>query len=46
MTDKSNFQFIDGLFSYKGADIENIMRQASRWYNVDVVFEKPVQEKF
>jgi ferric-dicitrate binding protein FerR (iron transport regulator) len=36
----------NGLFSYKGADIETIMRQVSRWYNVDVVIEKPVKEKF
>ena len=36
----------NGLFSYKGADIETIMRQVSRWYNVDVVFEKPISEKF
>jgi transmembrane sensor len=36
----------NGLFSYKGADIETIMRQVSRWYNVDVVFDKPISEKF
>ena len=36
----------NGLFSYKSADIGAIMRQISRWYNVDVVFEKPVHEKF
>lgn len=36
----------NSLFSYKGADIETIMRQVSRWYNVDVTFEKPVKEKF
>lgn len=36
----------NGLFYYKEADIEIIMRQVSRWYNVEVVFEKPVQEKF
>jgi ferric-dicitrate binding protein FerR (iron transport regulator) len=36
----------NGLFSYKGADVETIMRQVSRWYNVDVVFEEPVTEKF
>lgn len=36
----------NGLFSYKGADIETIMRQVSRWYNVDVAIEKPVTEKF
>jgi hypothetical protein len=36
----------DGLFSFKGADIESIMRQVSRWYNAEVVFERPVTEKF
>jgi transmembrane sensor len=36
----------NGFFSYKGADIQTIMRQVSRWYNVDVVFEKPITEKF
>jgi len=36
----------NGLFSYKGAGVETIMRQVSRWYNVDVIFEKPVSEKF
>ncbi|MBN8858161.1 MAG: FecR domain-containing protein [Sphingobacteriales bacterium] len=34
------------LFSFKGAGIEGIMRQVSRWYDVDVVFEKQVTEKF
>lgn len=36
----------NGMFSFKGANIESIMRQVSRWYNVDVVFEKHVPEKF
>ncbi|MBX3241818.1 MAG: FecR domain-containing protein [Chitinophagaceae bacterium] len=36
----------NGLFSFKGADIESIMRQVSRWYDLDVVFEKQVTEKF
>jgi hypothetical protein len=36
----------NGLFSFKGADIESIMRQVSRWYNVEIVFKKPVTEKF
>ena len=36
----------NGVFSFKGADIESIMREVSRWYDVDVVFEKPVEEKF
>lgn len=36
----------NGFFTFKGTDIESIMRQVSRWYNVDVIFEKPVSEKF
>ena len=36
----------EGVFSFKGASIESIMRQVSRWYDVDVVFEEPVEEKF
>lgn len=34
------------LFSFKDADIESIMREVSRWYDVNVVFEKHVSEKF
>lgn len=36
----------NNLFSFKGADIESIMRQVSRWYNVEVVFKRPITEKF
>ncbi|MBX2923529.1 MAG: FecR domain-containing protein [Chitinophagaceae bacterium] len=36
----------NGLFSFNGEGIESIMRQVSRWYDVDVVFEKQVTEKF
>lgn len=36
----------NGLFSFKGADMETIMRQVSRWYNVEVVFKKSIPEKF
>jgi hypothetical protein len=36
----------NGLFSFKAADIESIMRQVSRWYNVEVVFKTPITEKF
>ena len=36
----------NGVFSFKDADIGRIMREISRWYDVDVVFEKPVEEKF
>jgi ferric-dicitrate binding protein FerR (iron transport regulator) len=50
VTDEVNIQEViawkNGIFSYNGVDIETIMRQISRWYNVDVVFERPVKEKF
>ncbi|MBL7737089.1 MAG: FecR domain-containing protein [Chitinophagaceae bacterium] len=36
----------NGLFSFKGAGIESIMRQVARWYDVDVIFEKQVTERF
>ncbi|MEP6626422.1 MAG: FecR domain-containing protein [Ginsengibacter sp.] len=36
----------NGLFSFKGADIKSVMRQVSRWYDVEVVFEKDIPEKF
>lgn len=36
----------DNLFSFKGADMKSIMNQVSRWYNVDVTFEKEIKEKF
>src|SRR5690606_41234622 len=28
-----------GMFQFQGTDIENVMRQHSRWYDVDVEFE-------
>lgn len=36
----------ENMFSFSGTDIETIMRQVSRWYDVAVVFKKPVTEKF
>lgn len=36
----------NGMFSFKNADIESIMREVSRWYNVNVIFEKQLHEKF
>jgi transmembrane sensor len=36
----------NGLFSFRGADIKSVMRQVSRWYDVEVVFEKDIPEKF
>jgi ferric-dicitrate binding protein FerR (iron transport regulator) len=29
----------NGLFSFTGADLATVMRQLSRWYNVDVKYE-------
>ncbi len=29
----------NGLFTYTNADIQTIMRQAARWYDIDVVYE-------
>jgi ferric-dicitrate binding protein FerR (iron transport regulator) len=36
----------NGFFSYNGADIATIMRQAGRWYGVDDVYKDKLQEKF
>lgn len=36
----------NGLFLFKGDDIEFIMREVSRWYDVKVVFQKQISEKF
>ncbi|MEP7259505.1 MAG: FecR domain-containing protein [Flavitalea sp.] len=32
----------NGFFSFSNADIKTIMRQLSRWYNVDVIYESNV----
>ena len=29
----------NGLFQFNGLDIKTVMRQISRWYDVDVVYE-------
>ena len=34
----------NGMFIFNGTPIEDIMRQVSRWYDVDVVFEGKVPE--
>ena len=36
----------NGLFVFNGADIHTIMRQITRWYNVDVAIEGDIREKF
>ena len=35
----------DGLFMFNSLSIEDIMRQVSRWYNVDVVYEGAKNKK-
>jgi len=32
----------EGLFSFKRADLQTVMRQFARWYNVDVVYDGEV----
>jgi ferric-dicitrate binding protein FerR (iron transport regulator) len=36
----------NGLFDFQSADIETIMRQVARWYDVDVEYAGRVNEKF
>lgn len=36
----------NGMFSFKAASIEEIMRQLSRWYDFTVQYDKRVTEKF
>jgi hypothetical protein len=31
----------NGLFRFNNADIETVMKQVERWYDVDVVYEGP-----
>jgi len=35
----------DGLFIFNKSNVETIMRQIGRWYNVDIVYEGAVPEK-
>ncbi len=35
----------NGLFMFKGADMQTVMRQLSRWYNVDIVYEGAVPRR-
>jgi ferric-dicitrate binding protein FerR (iron transport regulator) len=36
----------DGLFRFNGTDIETIMRQVARWYNVEVIYKDKINEQF
>jgi transmembrane sensor len=34
----------NGLFSFSDANLETVMRQLSRWYDVDVLYEGPIPD--
>ena len=34
----------NGLFNFHGASLQSAMRQLSRWYDVEVVFEKSIPD--
>ena len=36
----------DGLFRFNGTDIETIMRQVARWYNVEIIYKDKISEEF
>ncbi|MFT4154255.1 FecR family protein [Parafilimonas sp.] len=36
----------NGFFSFKGADINTIMRQVTRWYGIEVHYANNINEKF
>lgn len=36
----------NGTFSFNATDMESLMRQLCRWYDVEVVYTKPVNELF
>jgi hypothetical protein len=35
----------DGSFDFKNADVQQIMRQVSRWYDIDVHYEGKISNK-
>lgn len=37
--------WINGVFSFEGDDIKSVMRQISRWYDVNVVYDGPLNEE-
>ena len=34
----------NGLFNFEGADLDEVMRQLSRWYDIDVAYEKGIPD--
>ncbi|MNL42953.1 hypothetical protein D3C87_1654420 [compost metagenome] len=37
--------WINGIFSFEGDDLKSVMRQVSRWYDVDVVYVGALNEE-
>ena len=36
----------NGVFNFDGSDIETTMRQISRWYDIEVIYETKITEHF
>lgn len=36
----------NGLFHFKSADLETILRQAARWYNVEFQYQQKISDRF
>ena len=34
----------NGLFNFENASLEEVMRQLSRWYNIEVVYERSIPQ--
>ena len=34
----------NGLFNFENASLEDVMRQLSRWYNIEVVYERSIPQ--
>lgn len=43
---EETFAWKNGLFRFNGAGIETIMKQAARWYGVEVVYKDKIDEAF
>ncbi len=43
---KSVMAWKNGFFDFDGTDIGSLMRQLSRWYDVDVVYDKRIDDLF
>ncbi len=36
----------NGIFDFEGADIESVTRQLSRWYDVEIVYDRKIDDLF